>query len=148
MARSVLLLGLARPDGHLPSSIGRSHVASDGSGAPVGVTSGRVVTDLPDTHVTPSGFPRRENSPNVTDDAGALLEQSCRSGAGHSGQVGRAAPVDPPPVGPHDRLQCPADVGHVPVVDAAVVQLTGELAEQPAPPLGTCLRNSALAARV
>lgn len=101
------------------------------SGAPVGVTSGRPGCHrLPATHVTPSGFPIREDGPDAIVDSGAPMEQCCRSG---SGQVGRAAPVRPPPKGPQDRLQCPAEAGQVPVVDAAVVQLTGELTEQPRP---------------
>lgn len=53
--------------------------------------------------------------------------------SGRSEEVRCAAPARPPPVGPQDRVQCPAEGGQVPVVDTAVIQLTGELAEQPRP---------------
>jgi hypothetical protein len=54
-------------------------------------------------------------------------ESCCSPG---SLQVGGAGPVGPPPVGPQHGLQCPAEAGEVAVVDAAVIQLAGELTEQ------------------
>ena len=119
--------------GPLPSSRAGSHIASDASGAPVGVTSGCSGRHRPRQLRHPSGFPLREGGPEVTVDACVLPEHYQRSSSGHSREVGRATPAGPPPVGLQDRVQCPAEGGQVPVVDAAVIQLTGELAEQPRP---------------
>ncbi len=59
--------------------------------------------------------------------SGAPLERCCCSGLV---QVRGAGPPGPPSVGLQHGLQCPAEAGEVAVVDAAVVQLAGELTEQ------------------
>jgi hypothetical protein len=98
------------------------------------VTSGRSGRHRP-RHLRhpPLASRLHDNRPDVTVDAGALQEQYGSSASGHSGEVRCAAPAGPPPVGPQDRVQCPGEGGQVSVVDAAVIQLTGELAEQPRP---------------
>jgi hypothetical protein len=66
----------------------------------------------------------------------------CRSGSERLGGAGRAGA---PPVGPQHRLQCPVESGQVPVVDAAVGELCGELVEQPRPvPAGRLQRAAEL----
>ncbi len=62
-----------------------------------------------------------------------LLENDWRSGSAH---VGGAGPTRPPPVGLQYGLQCSTEAGQVAVIDAGVVQLLGQFAEQrgPVPP--------------
>src|SRR4051812_47237732 len=55
-----------------------------------------------------------------------LLEDFWRPGSVHLGGAGSAGP---PPVGLQPGLQCSAEARQVAVVDAAVVQLLGQLAD-------------------
>ncbi len=47
--------------------------------------------------------------------------------------VGGSGHACAPPIGLQRGLQCPGEAGEVTVVDTTVVQLAGELAEQPRP---------------
>src|SRR3712207_1501370 len=132
----------ARPESR-PSSRAGSAVASVGQWragwgdvGPVGSSPPPVI------YVPPVSFPLHDNCPDVTVDARASQEEYGSCGSGQSGEAGGAAPAGPPPVGPQHRLQRPAERGQVAVIDAAVVQLTGELAEQPRPvPTGRLERD-------
>ncbi|RZU30542.1 hypothetical protein BKA19_0160 [Blastococcus saxobsidens] len=134
--------GVLRGHRALPSSRAGIHVASEGQWRAGWGDVGPVGSSPPPPPTSPPRRPpasrqlsqrhRRRRCPT-----GAIRElrlPALRGGAcGHSGEVRCAAPARPPPVRPQHRVQCPAEGGHVPVVDAAVIQLTGELAEQPRP---------------
>lgn len=119
--------GVPRGQSPLPSDRAGSHVASEGKWRAGWGDVGPVGS-------SPPRHPRfTTNCPDVTVGAGASQEQYGSSASGRSGEVRCAAPARPPPVGPQDGLQRPAKDGQVPVVDVAVIQLTGEIAEQSRP---------------
>jgi hypothetical protein len=115
----------------VPSSSAGSHVARDGRWRAGRGDIGPVGSSPPRQLRHPVGS--RSTTTVPTSPSTPMPYRSSSSGSGRSGEVRCAAPARPPPVRPQDRVQCPAEGGQVPVVDAPVIQLTGELAEQPRP---------------
>lgn len=125
--------GALRGQRALPSSRAGSHVASEDQWRAGWGDVGPVGSSPPVTYVTPVGVPLQATVP--TSPSTPARPYRSNEGAPSQGTQGRSgAPLRrPPPVGPQDRGQCLAEGGEGPVVDAAVIQLTGELAEQPRP---------------
>ena len=128
-----------------PSSSAGAGLSAAANGAAGGVTSVRTGRHRHPAYVTPRASRSARTVPTSPSTPVPYRSSTGGQSQGCTGQVGRAAPAGPPPVGPQDWLQCPTEAGQVPVIDAAVVQLTGKLTEQPRPvPAGRLEGNTDL----